>query len=379
MILRQFMKNIITQCAPLILLLNIILRSDVIYPINIGFWSSWKIPCGIAMHTEHLYNALKKKDWNVFVFEHVLTCDEVIKRALDNQLDIIHIQYDVDIFPPVKQFIAALKELRKSKIRIVLTIHAETHHTRYIIPYSDVCIFHKPPHESYAFHQRKITVLPMGIPVFNVESSLLDVRRKYNFETSDTIVTTIGLLLPHKEFSRIVEIFAPHLLANHKVKLQMIIPTPLRYSQSSNVEYEKLKSVISKYALENQTVLITNFIPQQELSERIWISDVGYQWFNHNTPSTSAAAKEYFSAQVPLVLNDSSHFHDNTIGVYKTPSNPDQFVAAIINLLSNGQLKAQMREQLKNHYLLFNFDTLIKRYESLYYGVLDGSKTEREL
>jgi glycosyltransferase involved in cell wall biosynthesis len=337
--------------------------------VNIGFWSTWKIPCGIAMHTEHLSNALKKNGWHVFIYPHTLPLSKIIDDSKENRIDVLHIQYDIDILPPIKQFVTLLKQLRQNKIKIVVTVHSETHHLRCIMPYSDLCIFHKPPGYSYGHNKKKIVILPMGIPVFEPHDTHLKVREKYGFNASDIIITTTGLLLPHKEFARILEVIAPHIIANPNIKLQMIIPFTPRYPDQSISEYEKLKATIGSHNIQEKTILITDFIPQAELSERIWISDIGYQWFSHHTASTSASTKEYHSAHVPLVINDSSHFHDSHIGIYKTPSNPELFVEAIMNLVANNKLKQQLKEQLRNHYLLLNYDSLIHSYENIYYSL----------
>lgn len=334
---------------------------------KIGFWSTWNISCGIAMYSKHIADSLCTLGHEVLPYDYHLAPDEIVARAGKDALNILMIQYDRAIMPPTDILVHTMRCLRNKGVKVVITFHAEPEYAQELVDAAHAALYHKQPQCLKSTH--KVTVLPMGIPVFTCTENRALLRQKYGFNLHDKILVSTGFLLPSKEIDIILEHLAPTLNHDHSIKLQLL--HAFNAFTSLNPEpcqqaYNRILAVIQKYQLHDQVRLITDFIPQQELSERIHVSDLGYQWFCADTKGTSASAKEYISARTPLVIPDFSHFHDmHYHGIKVTPCNHEDFAQSILHLLYQPRRLHIMRHHLEKVYQQFNYANIIKKYDAV--------------
>ena len=343
------------------------LAANYSQPLKIGFWSTWKIPCGIAMYTQHLKGALWKRGCLTFVYPHDLPIDVLIRRILSDDLHLLNIQYEIGMMPPTSVLLATINKVKNKGVKVIITIHDEPSFAQELLDAADFCIYHKPP-AYITENAHKVIRLPMGVPVFNppppTKRSAL--KKKYGFSPTSTIITTTGFLLVTKQLSLILNLLAPRLKSRPSFGIQLITPFTPRNIKMCSAEYAKVKKALDDNNLWNQVQLITKFIPQKELSERLWISDVGYQWFNVNTKANSGAAREFISARTPLVVPRCSHYDLLTKGVIKTPMDAKRFVDEIFKLLDNKEKRKQLQKEMEHEYTQLNYDTLSKQYITVY-------------
>lgn len=326
--------------------------------LKIGYWSTWKIPCGIAMFTEHLANSLKKYGHDVFVYNNNIDQRELLESLIKDKIEVLNIQYEESLFPKRQNFIDILKEIRKLGIKIIIIPHCEDTFIDEISNLVDKYIYLKPP--VYLKKLDKFVLIPHPVPVFEYLKNSRDLlRNKYGFVSDDKILITTGFLLHTKEIAEILDLLVPFLKSDPKIKVQLITPFTTRFPEHCMREYKKIVDVIKKSSIEKRITLITDFVSHEELAERISLSDLGYQWFKVNTYSTSGAAREYISSRTPLVICASSHYHDLRKGVVKTDFNKDVFVKSIITVLNDKKLLDQLKIEQEESYNEFNYDKLI--------------------
>ncbi len=61
-----------------------------------------------------------------------------------------------------------------------------------------------------------------------------------------------------------------------------------------------------------------DFIPSQELNDRLQACDILLSWEGRDIPDTSGAAREMVAAYRPVVLSESTHFreiYENNLGI----------------------------------------------------------------
>ena len=145
---------------------------------------------------------------------------------------------------------------------------------------------------------------------------------------------------------------------------------PLLYEQCMQVN-EKIKEVIKKYKIEDQVIHITNFLSQQELSERLWISDLGYLWGDGSINASSASIKEFISARLPAVVTNSQRYmHDKVLGIIKTNEKLESFAEEIFNLLKDSKKLYVLRNQLEKEYKHLNYNYIFNLHLKVFNNCL---------
>ena len=328
---------------------------------KVGFWGTWGIPCGIAMYTQHVSDSLAKLGYILTHYNYKLSPEEVIRCSIRDTIDILNIQFEAGIMPPHKTMLNTLQALKKAQIKIVITMHDEPNWAQDLVNAADICIYHKKPR--YLNDLSKVITLPMGVPLFNSSLTRTDMRNKYGFRPEDKILISTGFMLPTKEIGDTLEHLAPYIKKDPTIKVQLLHAFTPRAPSLCQASHKELMQVIEKYQLHNQVVVITNFVSQQELSERIYLSDLGYQWFIQNTNATSATSKEYITARTPLVVPNSTHYHDLQYkGITVTPMDKKVFAATVMRLLYQPEERKVLQNTLEKVYSFLNYDMLIRKY-----------------
>ena len=127
-------------------------------------------------------------------------------------------------------------------------------------------------------------------------------------------------------------------------------------------EYNKIRKVVSENNIESQVIHVTEYIPQQELSERLFLSDLGFLWSGIETTSSSASLKEFVSSRLPVVRTNSSHYHDIESGCEITGQDMGQFVLAIQGLISNKEKLITLKNCMNKNYEEMNYKKVISKF-----------------
>lgn len=347
--------------------------------IKIGFWTSWKIKCGVAIYTEHIVNELNKHGFKTFIYNNKTPAKTLLNKMLADQIDILNIEYEPslfhfgkNVFKDINEFTNTVKAIKQKKIKVIVTVHMENHNLKELFKVVDYCIYLRPPK---LFNLKKASIIPIGAPIFNPLESKQKVREKYNFKDQDKIIATMGFMLPDKNIPEILIPLVPYLKNNPHLKLQLLTSfnnSSLMCTEFSNIEYKKITEIIKNNKLENQIIHLTKFLPQQELNERLWISDIGFLWGNTTSTTSSASIKEFVTSRLPLVITDCPKFsNDIYIGIIKTPINETLFVNAIINMLNDTQKINKLHEQLEFEYSQLNNGKLIEKHIKIFKKVMN--------
>lgn len=329
---------------------------------TIGFWSTWEIKCGIAMYTKHIVNALKAQGYKVTVYPHNLPPAEIIKRIKNDKISVLNIEYESSIMPPLPKLIETIKMIKSNKVKVILTVHTETPAIKELHSYVDRFIYHKPA--NYYPSSSKVAIIRMGVPVFNTPDNKNNIKRKYGFQDKDIIISTIGFLASTKEYPEMLRRLVQWLQLSPHHKVQLLASHNNSSSMASKVslaEHHKINAVIKHHNIAHQVIHIPQFISQQEISERLWMSDIGFLWMAKDTRGSSAACKEFITARLPVVITDSTHYHDQKKGVIKVTRDKDHFINILLSSLKSPILKI-LKNDLQMLYNKLNYNNLIHEY-----------------
>ena len=310
--------------------------------LRIAYWSTYAIECGIAMYTKHQVDALRRQGYTTFIYNHSLRGQDLVTRIIQDKVQVLNVQYEPKIMPPLRELLQIIEHIKARKVKVIVTVHEETSAIPILLEAVDRVIYHKKP--TLINPGKKMSILPMGVPPIagaspqRLGKGLL--RKKYGFSEKDIIITTVGFMLPYKRQAELLELLVPLLKRNPHYRVQMLTSFTRRAVQECTWVHSRIEEVIKKYKLNDNVVHITSFLPQHILLERLALSDLGYLWVETDTKSTSASTKEYIAARLPVIIAQSSHFHDMNRGVIRVSGNLAQFASRIGSVITRkGLLK----------------------------------------
>jgi hypothetical protein len=213
-------------------------------------------------------------------------------------------------------------------------------------------------HRDYGILHPKMKQIPLGCPIYETRSSVADLREKYKLPEDATVITTFGFLTAWKRFPETARALVPLLQPN--MFLQMLC-TP-HFQRFVTGEQELRVAVRGS----SQVQLQLSYLPQQELNERLYASDLGFVYHGQNTGSVSAAARQFITSRCPLVVTSSSHTSD-----LKHASRPDQpdldgFVQHLLRVASDKKAISTLREATERVYEQINMRTVAEQYRDLF-------------
>ena len=331
--------------------------------LRVGYWSTWQVACGIAVYTEHLVKALSYHGATVFPYSNKLSITELLDAAIRDRINVLNIEYEPAIMPKLPELLELINKLQRRNIKIVITFHSEPEGTEQLVAAADQVIFHKIP--TRAIIGDKVNHLSMGVPVFEPNGSRDIIRSHYGFTPQDKILATTGFMFTWKQHADLLERLVPLLNSDPSIKIQLLTAFNDVNPKECSVEEAKIKAIIDVYRLHNQVTHITSFLSQYELSERLWLSDLGYLWSGLTTTSSSAASKEFITARLPVVITDSNHYHDMQTGVIRTPMDKSLFTETICTSLKNNNLLEILRRDLDAVYKELNYNNNIFKHSEV--------------
>lgn len=355
-------------CIYIILPKNIFSENDKnkINNLALGIISSWNIKCGIAMYTNNIVKALNEKNIFPVVYSNRFNVTKIIEQITKDNINVINVQYRYGLYTDNSELLTLFKELKKNKIKTVLTIHLYDNFIDELLPFVDCIILHKRIPGKKIGTSNQVHFIPMGTPVYDPPASKITIRSKYGFSDKDKILVTNGFMFTCKQHANILRELVPYLKKSKQYKVQLLTAyNDIAWSQC-NFEKNNIQKVIAEYNIQDQVVHITDFISQEELSERIWLSDLGYLWIDNNTNETSAAAKEFIAGRIPLVITNSNHFHDIAKGVVRVEFNKKIFARKIFNTLDSFEL-VNLQQQMVQLYEEKNYRNLIGKFITAYF------------
>lgn len=348
--------------------LKVINKAEVSFnsqTLKIGYWSTVGVQCGIAVYTQHLCDALKVAGYTTFLYSFKTPLKEVLESIKKDQINVLNIQYEPSYMPSDKEFVWFLTELRKMRVKVVITVHSDGDRLKYYVPLVNHFIYHKNP--QYVTEKNKTTVIHMGIPVFTPPASRKILREKYGFSEDLKILSTTGFLLAWKEYSTMLELLIPWLVSDPKHHIQMLTSYNTHAWDPSPIEDQKIKNIIKKHQIEKQITYITTFLSQEELNERLWISDLAYLWGCLKSATSSATASQFMGSRLPVVATDSPHFDDLIAGSIKTPQDRKLFISTILQTIQNADLLKELRDEQEKYYQDLNYETIVRKHLSVFY------------
>lgn len=331
---------------------------------RVALYSSKKERCGIATYAVYLENALRELGAEVRHWGSLVNDAMVFSEIRSWSPEIFHVQYEQAIMPPHEILFELARERRRNGGKNVATLHSETPISAELgrnEAFNSVLIHRLSKFISGA------RVFPMPCPRYAPSVPRAELRKRYGLSDNDFVVSTVGFLLPWKKTEEIVARLIPWLVRRENVVLQVIAsehfnPDARSYARACRDALSRLSASVG-----GRIKHVSHYPSDEEVLERLALSDIGYAYCPENTASASAAASLFISARCPLVTSNSTHYdHLIRYAVRAPKESLDLFARAVVESAENPDLLLRLRQAQELFYAETNYLESARRHLRIY-------------
>lgn len=333
---------------------------------KIALYCHKKDRCGIAGYTASLAAAFESIQHEVRYIEARAPYEDLLNEAVAWGPDVWHVQHEPSIMPPDEVLVKYADLFRAKGTKVAITLHTEhqrTIETAKRMTKDEHGIFlHRP-----SLKLTDPSIIPMASPTFAMYTPREDLRRKYGYPKDAFIVSTLGFLIPWKQHEMVAEKLIPWLIQRDQTYLQICASD--HYNPDLQTYANSCKMLLAKYsaAVGGRIKHVSHYPSEQELLERLWISDLGYIWCPFHTGSASAAGAMFISARCPVVASDSSHYaHLGEGFVRVSKDNLAVFSKMIREVADNTTLLKRLRLAQDRTHADTNYVAVARKHVELY-------------
>lgn len=324
--------------------------------------STWNIKCGISQYCKNIADSLISKNFEVKVFENTSSYSDVFSFIKSNGYNIFIVQYEPAIIANFDLLLSNIIDLKRQnkRAKVYFTIHSENQDLLKLDGIIDGFIYHKK--NTLLYKKTRSFLISMGVPIFDPKMTKQAYRAQYGIKDDALVISTVGFMFGWKQHADVLEKLAPYMRDNKKLTVQLLTSFHSINNGECLAEYDKICRVINDNGIADQVIHITDYVPQQELNERLYLSDIGFLWAAIQTTSSSASLKEFVASRLPVVRTDSTHYHDVTGGCMITGQDIDQFSSVIIETVSNKRRLQLLTMKMTDNYRTMNYGNVIIKF-----------------
>lgn len=332
---------------------------------KVALYSSKRPRCGIATYTSYLERSLREIGADVRHLGSSSPPSQTFSEIRTWNPEVFHIQHEQAIMPS-NDVLARFTDERTGRGRKnVITLHTETALSVELARRKSIqaVVVHRPPEILQDAH-----VLQMPCPVQQDGSVQRNgLLQRYGFPADAFIVSTVGFMLPWKMTVEIADQLLPWLKNKPRIHLQVIAsqhfnPEAVDYMKKCSGKLAELSALA-----EGRIRHISNYPSDQEVLERLLISDLGYVYCPFDTASASAAASLFVSARCPLVTSTSTHYEHLMCHALRVPKGDvGRFSKAVVDAAQDPDLLFRLRGSSELLYSETNYLEFSRKHMRIY-------------
>jgi hypothetical protein len=333
---------------------------------KIAMYSSKRDRCGISTYTSHLADALTALGHEVQYFSSQPPYESRFQEILAWKPDVFHFQHETSIMPGGGEVARFSAMLRQNGSKVFITLHTESLENVNIGRSAGPIILHRTSQHAPDAH-----VLPM--PCTNAPSlpEKIAARRHFGFPDSALVISTVGFMIPWKDHPKILGMLIPWIRSRPDVHLQLIASAHFNSDLQgyAHLCQQQIVQLAAGAAITDRVHHIDSYPSDQELVNRLSMSDLGYVWCPFDTGSASAAGSQFISAKCPLVATDSSHYATLGDGVVRArKESMAEFVELIQKTAEDHGLRDRLRSNHDAVYAARNYTETARKHLTIYSG-----------
>ena len=170
--------------------------------------------CGIAEHSREFSKALEKEGASVLkidffnLFTNFSKYNDTLNQLIKWSPDVVNIQCDAGWFSDSQKIRLGsyfFKTMKAHKIPVIITLHEERKETVSLFKKASAIIFYYQPKYYNELIPNKHFVFDLPACPFSPSCSKSELRKKYNYNDEDFILTTCGTAYREKKIPEIIE------------------------------------------------------------------------------------------------------------------------------------------------------------------------------
>ncbi len=328
--------------------------------------------CGTTEYGHHLGEAFRRRGVTIdyYHYEKLFTSRprSFVKECVDNKISCVFFQHYFAFWQDSlwkQQWLRNFTmKAKKHGIKVVATVHEDFQPSKIessFIRSLSSGIIHR---ETYQFpYLNSLHLVAHPVPVYDIScANKNELRSKYGFNNTDRIITTTGFLNTRKATPEIIEVLIEHLLKDKNLRLQILCAAVVG-GQFSIADH--IKHIIQNSGCSEQIYFDCNFLPQQEINERLFMSDLGFTWNSINQNSGSGIEKQFVSSRLPYVVNNCLHF-DAVPGSLSIATDIRLLAQTLATLVYQDDKLATMHDALSQQYDKLNYDAMVEIYAKIF-------------
>ena len=306
--------------------------------------------CGINTYANRVVNYLNKIDGvNAFTFKN--------KLRKSQKVDLINVQYEPGVCPP--QMLNYL--IHTYTQPIVVTCHfTGPNQLPSFYAILDGIIFHS---------ENQIVGEPWGHTVIKhpamvfPEKGKEKMRKKYGLPLDKKIIGTMGFIAGT---GKVLPSMIEYILRDIKDDEFLYCMTSFWKGGDFSATSE-INKIVKRLGKESQFRIDTDFVPIEELNEKMQTCDLLFSWNNSTMPGgNSGAAMDMIGARRKVIVKDAPHYYEalNIEGVLKGRQKQEDFAKDVLNALRNEDLDNVPDPEP------YSWEVLIKKQLDYFYEIL---------
>lgn len=320
---------------------------------HIGFMTPFRQQCGIAKYSEDLCNELLN---NITIFCE--QTDEVDNTSLNvvpcwgkndasyynlltevktRKIDIFHVQYNHGLMN-AGEIKKIADEFRRNDIYTIMTLHSCKGGVEVFANHFDKLIIHSEvgirDFKDLGIQEDKMEFIRIGSTP-PIAISMEDARDQLELNRNRPIISTFGFLLPQKGVLEALQ--AVYLLKEFYPDILFIACCAFHTVQNKDLSqayFEKCQKAIKQLSLQDNVMMITEFLPFEDVYKYLCASNViSLAYTSSAEQVTSSAGRTALASLRPVITSTVEIFDDLTDIVPKVKPRDYKQLANVINRL----------------------------------------------
>jgi len=219
-------------------------------------------------------------------------------------------------------------------------------------------------HKDYGIRDKRVVRIPLACPVYAPIESKEALRQRLGLPQGKVIITTLGFLSTSRRFPELARELLSAASDHPDIFINFQTPLPFVYTKD---ETPALRAAMGRFD-KSRWRLSTEFLEDpRALTDYVYASDMGALYHPAHSESASAAAKQFVSAQRPLVINMSSHASDLQGGFVRVSDfNIGNLARVAIELACDRDRLDDLQLQAQLQYARINMNVVAERYVQLF-------------
>lgn len=361
---------------------------------TVAMVTTWNTKCGIAEFTRYFIEATNSKV-NYLIYPNksneLIREDEEfvegrywdvgqVKRLLDplqeSEADAIHIQFNFGLLK-LENLVEIILQCKNKKVMI--SFHGTNDLTKVITSENKKqvidglneayqLVVHQQQDRKnlmrYGILEEKISVIPLG-QISYPQNSKEEIRKRLEIKSS-LILGSYGFLFPHKGFEKVIQ--AVSQLKEQYPDILYFMVCSLYESESSKRYLEQCKRIVRTLGLEENVLLIHDFLKPEESMKLLQACDILLLPYNKTNESASGAVRFCVAAKRPIITTQQEIFSEYSDCIYQIKENTPNKIVKAVNTLMNEKTQKEYLEKVSKKAGELNWNRIGKKYIDLYSG-----------